>query len=183
MQIRVGFEMAYQCPSPTPMIVALSIHHSRASDLVRPDYLVTQPAVPVSAYRDLFGNWCGRLVAPPEVAQPPVHGHRRIEGVEVHQVTEGEHPRPTGALAEAVLIVDRPEVVFPRRLRTVYVRQELTQVVEHDRPRAVSCSALETEAEAVKTAVLCLIHAVGPYRPIMAQKPAALNDLSWDWRF
>jgi hypothetical protein len=60
MQIRVGFEMAYRCPQPTPMILALSIHYSRASDLVRPDYLVTNPSVPVAAYRDLFGNWCSR---------------------------------------------------------------------------------------------------------------------------
>ncbi len=65
MQIRVGFEMEYQCRDATPMILALSIHYSRASDLVRPDHLVTNPAVPVTAYRDLFGNWCSRLVAPP----------------------------------------------------------------------------------------------------------------------
>ena len=64
MQIRVGFEMVYQCPQPTPMILALSIHYSRASDLVRPDHLVTNPSVPIAAYRDLFGNWCSRLVAP-----------------------------------------------------------------------------------------------------------------------
>jgi transglutaminase-like putative cysteine protease len=64
MQLRVGFEMVYQCPQPTPMILALSIHYSRASDLVRPDHLVTQPSVTVTAYRDLFGNWCSRLVAP-----------------------------------------------------------------------------------------------------------------------
>jgi transglutaminase-like putative cysteine protease len=65
MQIRVGFEMVYQCSGPTPMILALSIHYSRASDLVRPDLLVTHPAVPQAAYRDGFGNWCTRLVAPP----------------------------------------------------------------------------------------------------------------------
>lgn len=64
MQIRVGFEMSFVCPQPTPMILALSIHHSRAADLVRPDLLMTQPAVPVSCYRDMFGNWCSRLVAP-----------------------------------------------------------------------------------------------------------------------
>ena len=46
------------------MVLALSIHYSRASDLVRPDHLVTIPSVPVIAYRDLFGNWCSRLVAP-----------------------------------------------------------------------------------------------------------------------
>jgi transglutaminase-like putative cysteine protease len=65
MQIRVGFEMAYQFPGHTPMILALNIHYSRAGDLLRPDHLVTNPPVPVTAYRDLFGNWCSRLVAPP----------------------------------------------------------------------------------------------------------------------
>ncbi len=64
MQIRVGFEMVYRCPQPTPMILTLSVHYSRVSDLLRPDHLVTSPSVPVSAYRDLFGNWCSRLVAP-----------------------------------------------------------------------------------------------------------------------
>ena len=64
MQIRVGFEMTYDCPAPTPMLLALSIHYSRASDLLRPDHLVTHPAVPIEAYRDGFGNWCSRLVAP-----------------------------------------------------------------------------------------------------------------------
>ena len=64
MKIHVGFEMEYLCPAPTPMVLALSIHYSRASDLERPDHLVTTPAVPVTAYRDLFGNWCSRLVAP-----------------------------------------------------------------------------------------------------------------------
>jgi transglutaminase-like putative cysteine protease len=64
MQIRVGFEMRYQCPAPTPMILALTIHHSRSADLLQPDQLLTQPPVPVTAYRDGFGNWCSRLVAP-----------------------------------------------------------------------------------------------------------------------
>ena len=63
MQIRVGYEFVYQCPQPTPMILALNIHYSRASDLLRPDYLVARPAVPVTAYRDLFGNWCSRTTA------------------------------------------------------------------------------------------------------------------------
>ena len=73
MQIRVGFEMAYRCPQPTPMILVLNIHYSRASDLVRPDLLITSPAVPITMYRDLFGNWCSRLVAPPAGSR---HHHR-----------------------------------------------------------------------------------------------------------
>ena len=65
MQIRVGFEMAYQCPQDTPMLLTLNIHYSRAPDLVRPDIVMTDPPVPIASYRDTFGNWCSRLVAPP----------------------------------------------------------------------------------------------------------------------
>jgi transglutaminase-like putative cysteine protease len=65
MQIRVGYELIYGCPQPTPMILTLNVHFSRASDLVRPDHILTDPPTPITAYRDGFGNWCSRIVAPP----------------------------------------------------------------------------------------------------------------------
>jgi transglutaminase-like putative cysteine protease len=65
MQIRFGYELAYSCPKPTPMIMVLSLHFSRVLDVVRPDHLVTSPPMPMQAYRDSFGNWCTRIVAPP----------------------------------------------------------------------------------------------------------------------
>lgn len=64
MQIRVGYEIIYECPQPTPMVLTLHIHSTRVSDIIRPDHLATNPPVPVTAYRDGFGNWCSRLVAP-----------------------------------------------------------------------------------------------------------------------
>ncbi len=64
MKLRVGYELVYDCPQPTPMILALNIHFTRASDILVPDHIVTRPSVPVSAYRDGFGNWCTRLTAP-----------------------------------------------------------------------------------------------------------------------
>lgn len=64
MKIRVGYELIYECPQPTPMILTLSIHYSRVSDIVIPDHLVADPPVPITAYRDSFGNWCSRIVAP-----------------------------------------------------------------------------------------------------------------------
>jgi transglutaminase-like putative cysteine protease len=67
MQIRVGYDIAYECPQPTPMILTLHIHYSRASDVLYPDHMSVSPAVPVSAYRDLFGNWCSRILAPPGI--------------------------------------------------------------------------------------------------------------------
>jgi hypothetical protein len=64
MRIRVGCEMTYELGQVTPMIAILNVHSSRVSDLERPDYLITTPSVPVDGYRDSFGNWCNRLVAP-----------------------------------------------------------------------------------------------------------------------
>jgi transglutaminase-like putative cysteine protease len=64
LQIRIGYEIVYECPQPTFMILLLNVHYSRVADLVRPDYVLTEPAVPLQGYRDLFGNWCTRLLAP-----------------------------------------------------------------------------------------------------------------------
>ncbi len=64
MQIKVGYELLYDCPQPTPMLLTLNLHYSRASDILIPDHIITQPSVPITAYRDGFGNWCSRIVAP-----------------------------------------------------------------------------------------------------------------------
>lgn len=64
MKIRVGFEMLYDFPQPTPMIVVLGTHFTRASDVLVPDFLTTDPAIEIGPYRDMFGNWCSRMVAP-----------------------------------------------------------------------------------------------------------------------
>jgi transglutaminase-like putative cysteine protease len=65
MRIRLGCDLRFQFSQPTPMILMLNVHYSRVPDLERPDYLVTVPAVPIESYRDGFGNWCNRTVAPP----------------------------------------------------------------------------------------------------------------------
>jgi transglutaminase-like putative cysteine protease len=65
LEIRVGYELIYDCPQPTPMMLVLHVHYSRASDFIVPDQITTTPSIPMSAYRDGFGNWCTRLVAPP----------------------------------------------------------------------------------------------------------------------
>ena len=65
MQIRVGYELVYECPQPTPMILMLNIHFTRVSDLVIADHIITTPPTPLTPYRDGFGNWCSRIVAPP----------------------------------------------------------------------------------------------------------------------
>jgi transglutaminase-like putative cysteine protease len=64
MLIRLGYELAYEFAQATPVILNLNVHYSRTSDLVRPDTIVTDPAVPLAMYRDSFGNWCTRTIAP-----------------------------------------------------------------------------------------------------------------------
>jgi hypothetical protein len=64
MRVHVGSELTFEFPQTTPLIAMLNVHFSRISDLERPDHLVTSPSVPIESYRDSFGNWCNRLVAP-----------------------------------------------------------------------------------------------------------------------
>ncbi len=56
--------MEFQLPQPTPLIAMLNVHGTRFDDMVQQDDLVTYPRVPVSGYRDGFGNWCARMLAP-----------------------------------------------------------------------------------------------------------------------
>ena len=64
MRIHVGCKLRFEFSQTTPMIATLNVHFSRVSEMERPDYLITNPSVPIEGYRDSFGNWCSRLVAP-----------------------------------------------------------------------------------------------------------------------
>ena len=69
MQIRAGFNIAYDCPRPTPMLLMLSVHPSRSADLVTPHKLLYEPYVEARDYRDTFGNIVTRILAP---TSPPI---------------------------------------------------------------------------------------------------------------
>jgi transglutaminase-like putative cysteine protease len=98
MKLRVGFEMHYEFPQPTPVIMVLGTHFTRASDIIVPDYLTTSPSVPIAPYRDMFGNWCSRIVAPT--------GHMRLfaDGV----INDSGLPDPVHASAAQHLIEELP---------------------------------------------------------------------------
>src|SRR4029077_18146927 len=65
MKIKIGFEIAFEAPQPTPMVILLNVHPSRQSDLLTSDQIATSPSVPIRPYHDSFGNECGRLFLPP----------------------------------------------------------------------------------------------------------------------
>src|SRR5438105_122204 len=58
MLIRIGCELLYDCPQPTPMLLTLNVHFTRASDMVVADHLVTSPSVPIRDYTHLAVAFC-----------------------------------------------------------------------------------------------------------------------------
>ena len=65
MLIRAGYDIAFNAPTPTPLLLMLSLHPSRLADLQTPHQLTFDPPVPAVDYTDGFGNICTRVVAPP----------------------------------------------------------------------------------------------------------------------
>lgn len=64
MQIRIGFEIAFDIPSPSAMVLMLYVHPSRTDRLMRPEKVHVAPEAPIDLYTDSFGNRCGRILAP-----------------------------------------------------------------------------------------------------------------------
>src|SRR4051794_12472472 len=103
MQIRVGYELIYDLPQPTPMLLTVHIHYSKASDILVPDHLVTVPPVPVVGYRDSFGNWISRIVAP--AGQVRLSGHAVVNDAGLADpVFPGAAQHPVQELPEETLI-------------------------------------------------------------------------------
>ena len=64
MKIRAGYAIGYECRQATPMILCLSVHPSRRSDLITPDRMHLHPDRPTTSYRDGFDNICHLVSAP-----------------------------------------------------------------------------------------------------------------------
>jgi transglutaminase-like putative cysteine protease len=64
MKIQAGYDIAYDLPQPTSMILMLTVHPSRTDDLLTPHEIVFSPTVKARSYLDCFGNICTRILAP-----------------------------------------------------------------------------------------------------------------------
>ena len=64
MLIRLGYDIEFYLPYPTPIVALLDVHPSRIPDLREPDQLKVEPEVPVERYVDSLGNHCSRFLAP-----------------------------------------------------------------------------------------------------------------------
>ncbi len=64
MLIRAGFNLAFECPGVTPMLLTIHVRPERQIEIREPEKLTVFPYVPYTTYRDQFGNICTRLDAP-----------------------------------------------------------------------------------------------------------------------
>jgi transglutaminase-like putative cysteine protease len=94
--------------------LVLNIHYTRASDLLVPDYVTTDPSIPINIYRDGFGNWCSRIVAP--------KGQIRISSSAV--VKDSGEPDVVARWAQQHAIQDLPEEVLVFLLASRYCDTE-----------------------------------------------------------
>jgi transglutaminase-like putative cysteine protease len=65
VEIRAGYDIAFQCLQETPMVLMLSVEPARLPDLLSEHKIEFSPNVPSQNYVDMFGNTCTRIVAPP----------------------------------------------------------------------------------------------------------------------
>ncbi len=64
MLIRYGYELSFECASPTLMVCLLDAHEDRAHHIVYDSGFKTWPANGSSTYRDAFGNQVRKFMAP-----------------------------------------------------------------------------------------------------------------------
>lgn len=64
MRIRAGFEITFDCPKPTPMLLLTTVHPSRQNDLLTPHEIRFEPHILSEEFHDSFGNVCRRIVSP-----------------------------------------------------------------------------------------------------------------------
>ncbi|SMO93363.1 Transglutaminase-like enzyme, putative cysteine protease [Thalassovita litoralis] len=129
MRIRLGCRFDLQLTQPTPMIALLNVHFSRAGDLEAPDRIVTTPSVPLNAYRDMFGNWCTRLVAPAGVFSIGVDAF-------VHDSGAPDEAAPNAAQIPVELLPDDSLIYLmgSRYCDTDLLSDEAWRLFEHTRP-------------------------------------------------
>jgi transglutaminase-like putative cysteine protease len=65
VEIRAGYDIAFQCFQETPMVLMLSIDATRVKDLLSEHRIEFSPDIASRDYVDMFGNTCTRIIAPP----------------------------------------------------------------------------------------------------------------------
>lgn len=117
MLIRLGCRLQLNLPQTTPIVALLNVHHSRYGDVVRADDLVSSPSEPLEGYRDGFGNWCTRILAPAGEFVLSTDGVFR----------DGGQPDPVAPAARQLAVQDLPAETLVYLLGSRYCDTDLFQ--------------------------------------------------------
>jgi transglutaminase-like putative cysteine protease len=101
--IFAGFEIAFECAAPTPLLLQLHVRPEREVDLEQPEHLQTQPYTPYTTYIDDFGNRCSRLIAPAGILQLSNRLRIRDSGIQ-ETLPWGAQQALVNALPDAMLV-------------------------------------------------------------------------------
>lgn len=115
MKLSIGYELIYDFPQPTPAILVVNVHSSRAADIVVRDLIVAEPAVEIGGYRDSFGNDCHRILAPA--------GRLRLTTDAV--INDSGQPDEVGWAAGQATVQDLPEDTLLFLLGSRYCETDL----------------------------------------------------------
>jgi transglutaminase-like putative cysteine protease len=119
MFIRLGYELVFQVPARTPILLLLYTHPSRAGSLRKADRVHVEPDGPVREFTDAFGNHCGWLVAQP--------GKLRLWNTTL--IEDSGEPDPVYVYAPQHQVEELPPEVLPFLLGSRYCEvDELTDV-------------------------------------------------------
>ena len=103
MEIRAGYDIAFQCFQETPVVLMLSIEPARVKDLLSEHRIKFSPDIASRDYVDMFGNTCTRIVAPPgllEIRNDFVIADSGLPD----EIAPGAHQLEVGELPDDVLI-------------------------------------------------------------------------------
>ncbi len=115
MRIRFGYELVYSVPQLTPMIFTLHCQPQGNQQLVCPDIMRTDPAIPLFFYPDAFGNTCTRLEAPAGLLRVTANGIMEDSGA----------PEPEQGAATEYAVPDLPSETLQYLLASRYCETDL----------------------------------------------------------
>jgi transglutaminase-like putative cysteine protease len=120
--LRIGYEIIFDIAAPTPMLLMLYVHPSRADRLLRPEAIHIEPHVPVHDFVDSFGNRVGRIIAPP--------GLVRIWSESLFE--DSGQPDPSKPDARQHRVEDLPADILPYLLGSRYCEVDRLSAIAWD---------------------------------------------------
>jgi transglutaminase-like putative cysteine protease len=117
--IRLGYDIEFYLPFPTPIVALLEVHPSRIPDLREPDQMKLDPEVPIERYVDSFGNHCSRFLG--EAGTLRIYNSTLIE--------DSGEPDPQAPDARQHPVEELPAEVLPFLMGSRYCETDLLSQV------------------------------------------------------